>query len=247
MNAERRALDRLRATWNSLGETDPLWAILSRPEMRGGRWDPAAFFAAGEAEVAALERLCGELERPRGRRRALDFGCGVGRVSRALATRYAEVIGLDIAPSMIDGARRWNAGRDNLRFIEHVAADLAPIGDRSVDLVYSVLTLHHVPAALQRRYLAEFLRVLAADGLAVFQLAVGHTHDWRGRLYRALPNRLLAPLRRRVHRSRAVAEVHVLGEAEVAAIVTAAGRRLLRAFDVAAAGRGFRGRMFCVG
>ncbi len=245
--ADSGDLARLHATWRALGEDDPLWAILSRPDKRGGRWDVDEFFAAGEAEIAGLDALCAGLARPRARRVALDFGCGAGRLSRALATRYAEVIGVDISPSMIEHARRWNAHLTNVHFVEHARPELAFLADASVDLVYSVITLQHMPAALQLAYIDEFLRVLAGDGLAVFQIASGHTRDWRGWLYRLAPNRLLAPLRRRVHRSRVAAELHVLPEAIVAARIAARGRRILRALDTDAAGAGFRGRLLCVG
>src|SRR5580765_3504434 len=100
-----KELERLRATWHALGEDDPLWAILSHPEKRGGRWNEADFFARGEIEIAAIDVHCAALQRPRRRARALDFGCGVGRLARALASRYGEVVGVDISSSMLAKAR----------------------------------------------------------------------------------------------------------------------------------------------
>ena len=241
-----RELERLRATWRTLGAHDPLWAILSSPEKRGGRWSTDEFFAAGESEITAMETLFRSLGRPREHRLALDFGCGVGRLSRALASRYAEVIGVDIAASMLDRARQLNAHLPNVRFVENVASRL-PLADAAADLVYSVITLHHMPRVLQRAYIGEFLRVLAPHGLAAFQIASGYSSDWRGVLYRALPNRMLAPLRQRVHDTEAAAEMHTFDEREVAVIATNAGRRILHAIDVDSAGRGFRGRMLFLG
>src|ERR1700720_2495810 len=109
-----KELERLRATWGALGEDDPLWAILSRPDKRGGHWNAEEFFAAGEAEIIGLERYCEHFGLPRERRRALDFGCGVGRLTRALATRYAEVVGVDISSSMIEQARQLHAHLANV-------------------------------------------------------------------------------------------------------------------------------------
>jgi SAM-dependent methyltransferase len=242
-----KELERLRATWSALGEDDPLWAILSRPDKRGGQWNAEEFFAAGEAEIIGLERYGAHLERPRERQRALDFGCGVGRLTRALAERYGEVIGVDISPSMLAQARQLHAHLANVRFVENVQPRLDFLADASVDLVYSVITLHHIPAALQRGYVGEFLRVLAPGGMAVFQIASGYANDWRGLGYRLLPNRLLAPLRRRMHGSRAAADLHVVAEADIAALVTAAHRRILHAVDVDSAGAGFRARLLFVG
>jgi SAM-dependent methyltransferase len=242
-----REIERLRETWRVLGEEDPLWAILSSPDKRGGRWSVDEFFAAGENEIGAIERYCAELDRPSARNVALDFGCGVGRLSRALSTRYRQVIGVDIASSMIARARELNADRAHMRFVENGEADLRFVGDSSVDLVYSTITLHHMPAPLQRAYIGEFMRVLSPEGIAVFQIASGFSNDLAGWGYRVLPNRWLAPLRRRVHAIDAAAEMHVLDERDVDIIARHAGRGVLRSVDVDSAGRGFRGRLLFVG
>ena len=240
-------IERLRRVWNELGADDPLWAILSHPDKRGGRWDADEFFHAGETEIAAIEAMCAPLARPAHRRRAVDFGCGVGRLTRALAAHYAEVIGVDIAASMIAQASELNAHVANARFVENTQARLDFLESGSVDFIYSTITLHHSPPPLQRAYIGEFARVLAADGVAVFQIASGYSRDWRGFAYRVLPNRLLAPLRRRVHASRVVADLHPLPEQDVHAVVAAAGRKVLQAFDINSAGAGFRGRLMFIG
>ena len=243
---DSHALERLRRTWSVLGEDDPLWAILSDADKRGGRWDVDAFFAAGEGEIAALDTFCSSLMLPASRRLALDFGCGVGRLSRALASRYAQVIGVDISPSMLAQARTLHAHVDNVRFVENATTQLGFIADASVDLIYCVITLHHNPAPLQLAYIGEFLRALAPGGVAVFQVATGYSRDWRGLIYRCVPNRLLAPLRRHVHDSRVAADLHVIDEAQVLALVASAGKRVVAAMDTDSAGRGFRSRLLFV-
>jgi len=240
-------IERLRVTWNALGEDDPLWAILSQPDTRGGQWNAEEFFSAGEAEIAGLQTWCAHLELPRKHDSALDFGCGIGRLTRALASRYGQVVGVDISPSMLAQARRLNAGLGNVRFVENAQPRLDFLADASIDLVYSVITLHHIPPPLQRAYVREFLRVLAPQGVAVFQIASGYARDWRGLGYRLLPNRVLAPLRRLVHASSVAAEIHVLAERDIALIASAAQRRILHAVDVASAGSGFCGRLMFVG
>ena len=242
-----RDLERLRSTWRVLGEEDPLWAILSRPDKRGNRWNIDEFFKSGETEIAGIENYCASLNRPEERNVALDFGCGVGRLTRALSTRYANVIGVDISSSMIGRAKELHADLPNVRFVENVQPDLRFVDDASIDFIYSVITLHHMPAALQRNYIAEFMRVLSPRGLATFQIASGYDSDLRGMAYRMVPNWLLAPLRRRVHAIDAAAEMHTLEESGVADIAKNAGRSVLLAVDVDSAGRGFRGRLLFVG
>ena len=243
----RDELTRLRRVWNELGADDPLWAILSHPEKRGGRWDTDEFFAAGETETAAIDAMCAPLARPRERRLAVDFGCGVGRLTRALASRYANVIGVDISPSMLEQARALNAHVPNARFVENAHSRLEFLDAGSVDFIYSTITLHHIPPQLQRAYIAEFMRVLAPDGIAVFQIVSGYSRDWRGLAYRLLPNRVLAPLRRRLHASAVAADLYPLPEQDAHTIVAAASRQVLQAFDINSAGAGFRARLLFVG
>ena len=117
-------IEKLRDTWETLGQRDPLWAILSTPETRGNRWDLTAFFQTGEDEVNQLfHRLKGmDISIQRGR--ALDFGCGVGRVTQAMATYFDTVDGVDIAPSMIRLADQHNHHGDRCRYHENKSPDL---------------------------------------------------------------------------------------------------------------------------
>src|SRR5687768_12932320 len=48
---QSRQLEHLRRVWQTLGRDDPMWAVLSHADKRGGRWDPEEFLATGEVEV----------------------------------------------------------------------------------------------------------------------------------------------------------------------------------------------------
>ena len=94
-------LRELQRHWDTFGRTDPFWAILTDPSRRGNKWDPASFFATGRDEVAAHMAEATRLGVPQARRRALDFGCGAGRLTQALADHFDAVVGVDVAPSMV--------------------------------------------------------------------------------------------------------------------------------------------------
>ena len=192
-------LQRQKRDWEDLASVDPLWAILSVPERRGRRWTLQEFFETGESDVLRVVRVARDLGRPRGWNRALDFGSGVGRVTRPLANYFDEVAGVDISEHMIEQARRLNADAPSCTFLVNVDSDLGLFASRSFDLVYSRLVLQHLQsAATVRRYLTEFLRVVRPDGLVVFQLP--DAVPWRARL--DLHRRLYGLLRAvGVHRS----------------------------------------------
>ena len=118
-------LDALAHTWDVLGEHDPLWAVLTRPGTQGGRWDVEEFFLEGAEQVdGALGLVEGEIGWHLATGAALDFGCGVGRLTQALCRRFDRVDGVDIAPSMIRGAERFNRFGDRCRYHLNARDDL---------------------------------------------------------------------------------------------------------------------------
>jgi SAM-dependent methyltransferase len=111
----------------------------------------------------------GELGLEIGRGRALDFGCGVGRVTQALCEHFHGCIGVDIAPSMIEAAERHNRFGGRCSYLVNATGDLGRFPSDHFDLVYCKLVLQHMDPSFALGYIAEFVRVLTAGGLLVFQ------------------------------------------------------------------------------
>ena len=188
------ALDRHRRDWEELGEQDPLWAVLTDPRKRGGRWDVDEFFATGEQELEAVLARARGWDVPARFERALDFGCGAGRVTRAMAPRFEHAIGVDVAASMVRTAERLNADRANLTFVVNDAPDLRRFDTASFDFAYSTVVLQHLPnRELALGYAEELVRVLRPRGLLVFQLPAALSLP-----YRLQPTRRLYALLRRL-------------------------------------------------
>jgi FkbM family methyltransferase len=241
------ALEHLRRVWQALGHDDPLWAVLSQPDKRGGRWQREAFLATGQLEIDTQLAALAPDGFPHGHDLALDFGCGAGRLSRALAAHFRRVIGVDVSASMVQAAQALNADIGNVEFRENASPRLERIADASVDFVFSHITLQHIPAVLAAGYVEEFFRVLAPGGAAVFQFVSGGDASLRGRLFAATPNGWLNPLRRLLWRRRAVFEMHALAEATLRErLARHPALRLLAAFDDGAAGPGWHGRRWVV-
>jgi 2-polyprenyl-3-methyl-5-hydroxy-6-metoxy-1,4-benzoquinol methylase len=162
-------LKSIEKTWNKLGKTDPLWAILARRGKSQNRWDIGDFFETGITEVENLMKYIYSLNIDISRNKCLDFGCGVGRMTQALALYFNQVHGVDISLPMINLAKEHNR-RQNCYYHSHRCDDLGIFSENYFDLVVSYLTLFHIYPKYTKRYLTEVLRVLHPGGVAVFHI-----------------------------------------------------------------------------
>ncbi len=134
--------------------------------------------------------------------RAIEIGCGVGRLALPMAERFAEVIGVDIAPTMISklGDNSRAVGASNVRgFLAHEAwFDQGP-----AELVYSVMVFQHIESwTVIADYFARIARCLAEDGVCYAQFDTRRrTLPYLG--MRVLPDAVLPrPARRSIRRVR---------------------------------------------
>lgn len=220
-----------RRHWEKLARTDPLWAVLTDPTKAGNRWEVDEFFASGRREIeAVLAEVRGRCPGLR-RGRALDFGCGVGRLTQALADHFERVTGVDIAEEMLALARRYNRKGERVEYVHNTEADLAGLAAGSFDFVGSLITLQHIAPEYSRRYIAEFLRVLAPGGVAYFQVPAAGCDATRERWKHSFwPPTLATRLRRFgyrfLNRQLALApfmEMHAIPPDEIADIVAKNG------------------------
>lgn len=222
--------------WEALAKDDPLFAVLTHKDKRGGRWNEQEFFATGEAEVAASFARLAALGIPARFPRALDFGCGVGRLTQAIARRAERVWGLDIAPTMIAHANRMNPHPGRCTYLVNTGGDLSRFPDRHFDLIYSKITLQHMYPRYAAGYLTEFLRVLAPGGVLIVQIPaelerrVSQVVRLRRTLKRLVPEPVLALYRRMTPSWRPLIEMYGIPKDEVVALVEGAGGRV-RAAD----------------
>jgi len=190
--------------WEQIGREDPFWGVLSWVGKENGRWNREEFYERGESDITHFLdelRVLG-VEPETGD--ALDFGCGVGRLSKSLATRFDNVTGVDISASMVEQANRIVAARyPNCEFLVSNSRSL-PFRDAAFDFVVSNIVLQHMPAKLALTYIAEFLRVLRARGVAIFQLPAENVLGSQSRnpLVRWLMNALPSQLREAILRRR---------------------------------------------
>jgi len=228
--------------WNALGENNALGAILTS-DGRMGAWTLPEFLATGVIDVNRFMTDLDRIAPSTARRRALDFGCGVGRITRALAEHFDTVVGVDVAPSMIARAREVNADSPACTFVLNRSATLDQLADGSFDVVYCRLVLQHIRPAIVRGYIREFVRLAAPGGVIMFQLPEVVGIDSRqvfidapvaGSAFKQrLPRWLIEAWRRLKYRvlvgTSAQIEMFGMARPEVEALIQDAGGRLLTA------------------
>jgi 2-polyprenyl-3-methyl-5-hydroxy-6-metoxy-1,4-benzoquinol methylase len=121
-----------------MAQQDPLWAICTDPRRRNGAWDPVEFFATGEREVGTvIEYVRGMGLMPGMKGPALDFGCGVGRLTGAPARHFGQCYGVDISATMVWLASEHHRADSRCRFFFNEAEDLSLFSTGTFSFAYS--------------------------------------------------------------------------------------------------------------
>lgn len=166
--------------WRMIGATEPYFGVLTSESFKRDNLDDAAresFFASGLSDVRhhfdRMNALFGRFE-PRS---ALDFGCGVGRLTVPLAQIAGQATGVDISPGMLAEARLHKA--PGLTFVDSMP-------DGAFDWVMSLIVLQHVPPERGYDILRQLLARVSDGGGATIQLmfarTIEHARSAGGRL-----------------------------------------------------------------
>ena len=182
---------RMRDDWDRRAREDAESFIYTRDSAS----DAEDFVRSGEANYKQLVRpylpilLHGQAARDCC---VVEIGCGIGRMTEWLAADFGRVEALDVSPAMIQAARQRLSQVSNIRFHIGSGSDLAPIADRSADLVFSYIVFQHIPSrAAIEGYVADAARVLKNGGAIKFQLNgdrspayLAHPRDtWLGEVF----------------------------------------------------------------
>ena len=173
--------------WETLARSEPLFAVVSDPRYRTDQLTPhteAQFWRSGDTHVenvvTLVERHFGSRLEPE---RALDFGCGVGRLLIPIARRAGAALGVDASPAMLSLSRSAcdRAGLSNVSLAATIPED------GSFDFVNTLLVLQHMAPRAGFRTLDQMFRSLTVGGfLAVHVLFDRPGNDRAHRLVRWL-------------------------------------------------------------
>jgi SAM-dependent methyltransferase len=158
----------MREFWDARADEDPYFFVDNR--LTYADPDTEAFWRSGDELVAEILGLLDLSIRPRDD--LVEIGCGMGRLTRALAARGATVRALDVSPRMLGLAREHNPALDNVEWVLGDGRTLAPIADASADACFSHVVFQHLPdPAMALGYVREVARVLRPGGWAAIQVS----------------------------------------------------------------------------
>jgi len=162
-------IKKLQNTWNELGKRDAFWSILTDSDKKDNKWNIEEFFTTGQKEITSIIEYLKSLRINIQYKKALDFGCGVGRLTQALGYHFDEVYGVDIAPSMIELAEKYNVHGAKCKYCLNESDNLNLFADNTFNFIYSNIVFQHMKPKYSKKYIKEFLRILLPGGLLIFQ------------------------------------------------------------------------------
>jgi SAM-dependent methyltransferase len=171
-------------TWTRLGDEEPHWSVISAERFKQSQLaeHQAEFNASGAGDLALfMAFLARNGVDPSGFERVLEYGCGIGRVTRFFAENFPQVLACDISPSHLKQAELYleqcglsNVELQRIRGIDDIA------GPADIDVVFSVIVLQHNPPPTMVAILDRLLARLRPGGVAYFQVpthAIGYRFE----------------------------------------------------------------------
>ena len=158
----------MRGFWNARARENAMWFIHSVLDFE--HTDETEFWASGEDNLDRTLAVFGLTIEANDD--VVEIGCGIGRITRAIARRARHVTGVDVSDEMVERGRRALADLDNVELLVGNGRDLHGIADASADVVYSFIVFQHIPdPSVTCGYVAEIGRVLRRGGWALFQIS----------------------------------------------------------------------------
>jgi len=169
---QEKSFELIQKKWTSFGQSDVWWSVLTEvPRSQEiPKVEKDKFYLKGQTHVDYSKmrfKLNGYVF---GGGRALDFGCGVGRISFGLSPYFDEISCVDQSKPHLEIATKEAAERkiENVKFIQ-TGTNLMGLGAASFDFIFSLITLQHTIPPLQVEYLAQFCKLLKPGGIGSIQ------------------------------------------------------------------------------
>ncbi|MEG4330943.1 class I SAM-dependent methyltransferase [Microcoleus sp. AT9_A2] len=164
----------IQDTWSYLGETEPHWSVITSEQFLQSQINTTKelFYDSGRANVVQLLKTLDRNGLDRSAfKSCLEYGCGLGRVTRWLSEKFETVFGYDISRAHLQSAEHYleNQGISNIN-LRHVREVKDIENLPKVDVIYSAIVLQHNPPPIISLIVKEMITALNPGGVAYFQV-----------------------------------------------------------------------------
>lgn len=178
-----------KKSWDNFVKEEPYFAAVSHPKFLRSQLTSSSekeFFETGDKHIKDILGLVRwHIDRDFTPTKALDFGCGPGRLVVPLTHIAAQVSGIDRNPHMI------HVARENSRRFGAYEADFFLSGELTnglpykYDFIHSVIVFQHIPVKNGEQFLELLLDHLEPGGIG----ALHFTLHRNAALWRKIVNR----------------------------------------------------------
>jgi SAM-dependent methyltransferase len=152
----------MKEEWNRRAKESPFYYVASFSRD----WSDESFYEWGEIQTQIIvDEFFKNLHVDTSDLVMLEIGCGAGRMTRALASRFRQVFAYDVSEEYVRVAKEKNAYLKNVVFAINDGASFPNIGDNSLDFVFSGWTMQHMPSKeVIIKNIEEMARMLKPEG-----------------------------------------------------------------------------------
>lgn len=166
--------------WEKFGKEDPYFGVITHDKFRKSNLTDAVkaeFFESGYRYIdEVLETIRNHIDPNFTIKRALDFGCGVGRLVIPLAKVAQEVTGIDVSEAMLAEAQK-NCEASSLHNVTLIKSDdsLSQLNG-SYNFIHSFIVFQHISPDRGEQIFDNLIAHLESEGICVVHFTYGRTY-----------------------------------------------------------------------
>ena len=175
--------------WVRLGALDPYFGVISDANLKKDAITDEQrqrFFEGGVVDAGNVMSAAASLFGVSEGEKALDFGCGVGRITLGLAPYFGEILGIDISPGMLAEARLAAEARGVRNATFRLSSEGIP--PETFDLVHTYIVLQHIPQAEGERVISKLVEATKVGGVGALHFLIDRPHSLKYRMRQLVKN-----------------------------------------------------------
>ena len=162
--------NQLQITWKNFGDSEPFWSVSTFENYKSHNINSEAiekFYKSGEDTIHFFESILQKHNYSFKDKVVLDFGCGVGRMTKSCNDFAYKVYGMDISESHLKIARE-NDKKTEFFLVDNFES-LPNLPSRP-NVIFSVIALQHSRQELIAHHVNLLLNLLEKDGIALLHI-----------------------------------------------------------------------------